>query len=195
MAKFDPKNPPSADSSDGVAPGDYILAMTNFIRKTAAKTGNAYLRARFVVCAGVAKGKSFYAAVSLNYTSPGIAARLSMYCEQVGMLEAFDPDDDRELRAVFVGRPFFARVSRKVDGQYVNNDIERFLNKEAQHEKVQAAMALWLKEEEARRNIEDQGGGDQRDYDFGGGDGGGYVDDQGMPSDRFNAPIDDDIPF
>lgn len=183
MAKFDPKAAKEAGSgsdNDGVPAGEYLLALKSFQRKTSQK-GKQYLRGRFVVIAGGAAGKGFFDSISLDTDNQGSMFRLSLLAEQCGTTEAFDLDDDGELRAALCGKPFKAKVNRKVENGYTNNGIERYLTKITDRERE--IMDAWVIEEGERRSFDDDGGGSSQGSTM-------------SPYDD-SAPhaADDDIPF
>lgn len=191
MAKFDPKaqkEKGSGNDNSGIPAGDYLLAMKNFQRKTS-KAQKPYLRAKFEAIAGPAKGKGFFDSVSLDLENQGAMFRLSLLAEQCGMTEAFDLDDDGELRKALVGKPFKARVSRKVENGYTNNGIERYVVGDKISKAEREMMDTWALEEAERRNFD--GDGDQGPDDVpppsDDGYGGGYTSSGASP--------DDDIPF
>lgn len=185
MATFDPKNPPgggSTNSNDGVAAGDYLLILKSFKRAHGKQSGKPYLRGCFQVIHGPAKGRTFFDSLSLDMGNSGAMFRLSMLCEQVAS-GAFDLDDDQAIKDAICRKPFKARVSREVNGQYTNNGISRYLNKEVT-EFDRRIMDTWAYDDAERQ----QHGG--------GGDG---VDGDGLPYDDAPHPAgggyNDDIPF
>ncbi len=186
MATFDPKNPPAQDPSkrnDGVAAGDYLLILKRFERKYGKQSGQPYLRALFEVIHGPAKGKTFFDSLSLDTENSGAMFRLSMLCEQV-QSGAFDLDDDAAIREAICRKPFKARVSREVSGQYTNNGIARYLNKEVT--------------DFDRRLLETWAYDDAENQQHGGGGGGYGVDGDGLPDDAphpASGGYNDDIPF
>lgn len=196
MAMFDPKNRPAPSSNDGVPGGDYLVVLKNFSRKFANKTGQPYLRGRYEIVAGPAKGKQFFDSIGLDVTNPGTAFRLSMFAELCGVTEAFDLDDDNLLRELLCNKPFKARVNRSIQGQYVNNGIGRYFPLKEVSQREQELMAVWSMEWEEKQA--QGGGGGQSSFDeraphaadgyggddFGGGYGGGS-----------SSNPDDDIPF
>lgn len=177
---FNPKERPqgTGGSDDELPAGQYILAMDWFTRKTS-KAGNPYLRCHFRVVAGPAKGKGFYSSMGLDTSKQGTANRWSLYCDCVGVEEAFDLDDDGELAQLFKWKPFVAIINRRQEGQYVNNDIERYVLPRDLGEDTKQLMEAWLLEREAEQEVSGGGG-----Y---GGDAGDY--------DESDWPQDDDIPF
>lgn len=186
MATFDPKNRPQGNNSnDGVPGGDYLLIIKNFQRRTGKASSKPYLRTCFEVIHGPAKGKTFFDSMSIDMDNGGAMARLSMLAEQVDS-GAFDLDSDAEIKQALVRKPFKARVSREVNGQYVNNGISRYLNKEIT-DFDRRVMETWVFDDAERQ----QHGG-----------GGGYgVDGDGLPDDDAPHPAsggngyNDDIPF
>lgn len=176
---FSPKDHKNRQQEEGVPAGDYSLALRSFTRKRSAK-GVDYLRGRFEVVAGPGKGGVFFDAIGLDISNAGIAFRLSMLAELCGQTAAFDLDSDQECRAALCNRPFRARVKRSVDGQYINNGIERYIPADKYTESELQAMNTWLMEFEEKRDMHNGGGG--------GGD--GYESNDSIP-----PPSDDDIPF
>jgi hypothetical protein len=196
MAKFNPQKPPQGDPQ-GVPAGDYLLAMRSLMRKQSTKPPFAdFIKCRIEVIYGPGKGRSFWTTLGIDTSNGGMMTRLAMYCEQVGLTESFDLDSDDELKAAFIGKPFKAKVSRKVQGQYTNNDVERYLNKEVT-QADREIMDTWLAEEEERRAQRGDGDPGERGAQWDN----APIDDNGMPDGPgyggYNGPggIDDDIPF
>lgn len=179
---FDPKKPP-AGTEFGVPPGDYVIALTWFERKIAKKSGADYLRAKYTVVCGHAKGKVFWASISLDTSSGGAMTRLSLMAELCGVTQAFDLESDDDIRANLCLRPFKARITRKTENGYTNNDIERYL-KEMSNAEEKAAQAWVLDYEEG--NEYDSDGGSPGTGNSGGGSGG---------KSKASDFDDDDIPF
>lgn len=184
MATFDPKKEREKNKDEGIPAGDYLLVLKSFERKTARTSGKDYLRSRFQVIYGPAKGKSFFDSISLDTGNSGSMLRLSLLAEGCGRTEPFDLDSDADLRAALTGKPFKARVKRAFENGYTNNGIERYLVSEKDvSQREREIMDIWSME---RQEEEDMGQGDGgppiSDGDFYGGGGGG------------RAP-DDDIPF
>lgn len=195
MAMFDPKNRPAPTKDDGVPSSDYLIVLKNFSRREAKTDGKPYLRGRYEIIAGPAKGKTFFDSIGLDVTNAGTAFRLSMFAELCGVNQAFDLDDDQVLRELLCNKPFKARVKRTVQGQYVNNGIERYFPLKDVSQREQEIMNIWAMEWEEKRQ---HGGGGSGGYDEGAphaaaGDdyGGGYG---GYGGGSSSGP-DDDIPF
>lgn len=128
MAMFDPSTKRgSGDQQYGVPPGDYLIAMINFDRRMNKKQTAYYLRAKFKVIFGPAKGKSWTENISLDATNDATAFRLQLLFEGVGRNTAIDLDDESELRRALLHRPFKARLRRYTENGYTNNGIERYL--------------------------------------------------------------------
>lgn len=167
---FDPKaHTGSGDSSD-LPSGEFLLALRWFERRTS-KKNTPYLRCKYVVIHGPKAGAEFFANLSIDTHNEGAAGRLSVFCAAVGVSEAFSLADDDALRRLFVDKPFKARVSRKVNGEYVNHDIERYLLKVSDAErKLMDGWVLDQQEAEAmgerRGSGQGSGGGDFADDDI-----------------------------
>lgn len=177
MTTFDPKAEREKNKDQGVPAGDYLIVMRGFDRKTSKKSGQDYLRARFMIIAGQAKKKTFFDSVSLDISNSGTAFRLSMLAEGCGQTESFNLEDDAELRRIFLNKPFKVRVSRKLENGYVNNGIERYLISEKDvSSRERELMDVWMMEAQEE---EDMGQGDggppirEDDEFYGGGRGGG----------------------
>lgn len=184
MAMFDPKKAREAANEDqGVPAGDYLIAMKSFQRKESKKNKTDYLRCRFIVIAGAASKKSFFDTVSLDTSNSGSMFRLSLLAEQCGVDKPFDLGSDADIRANLVGRPFKARINRKVENGYTNNGIERYLTGDAVTTRDKELMELWLLESQEEEEFNGGGGSS-------GGDG---FDSNGLPD--APPPGDDDIPF
>ena len=140
------------------------------------------MRARFKVIGGQKKGSSFFSSVGIDTSSQGTAARLSLYCKAVGQLEAFDVDDDRAFGAAFLGKPFKAKVKTTKNGDYTNNDIERYVLEmsSAENEVCEEFWCEWL---------DSHDGASDEDEDP------GYTDDDAPPARTSKRQHDDDIPF
>lgn len=174
MALFDPnQHKKPADQPQGVPPSDYLLAITYLKRNFAKTDGKPYLRAKFQVIYGPLKGQEFYDSISLDLTNQGAMFRLALLSEQCGVTQAFDLDNDDEIKERLMRRPFKARVKRSVSGQYTNNGIERYITDPTPQEVH--AMQVWHMEDEERRA---SGGGSS-----------------GSDSRDAPPPGDDDIPF
>lgn len=188
MATFDP-NKHKGGGYEALPAGTYLIAMISYERKQS-KQGKPYLRAKFAVAAGRAKGKTFYSSVSIDMGNDGAMSRLSLYCQAVGVTEAFDLDSDRAIERALLGKPFGAQVTQEQSGQYVNNDIKRFVL-ELPPAMVQAGEAWW--QDWINKHSDPAGDGDDwsaDDFAGGGGStsGGGFSDDDGFGGDP-------DIPF
>jgi hypothetical protein len=185
MATFDPsKHQKVPDSDSGVPAGDYLLIIKSFSRKAGKDSGKPYLRTLFKVIHGPAKDRTFFDSLSLDMNNSGAMFRLSMLAEQCGS-GAFDLDRDSEIRDALANKPFKARVSREVSGQYINNGIARYLGKEIT-DFERRVMDTWLVD--YAENQQFGGGG-------GGGRSGDGVDGDGLPDGNVPPPSDDDIPF
>lgn len=184
MASFDPKEQREKNKNEGVPAGEYLIVMRGFERKTAKQSGKDYLRCRFQVIAGPAKGKSFFDSVSLDTDNSGSMFRLSLLAEQCGQTEAFDLDLDAELRKAFIGKPFKARVKRTTENGYTNNGIERYVTGKGISDREREMMEIWAMEK-------------QEEDDMGQGDGGPPLrdEDEFGGSSRSSGRPDDDIPF
>lgn len=143
-AMFDPKKARAeGGKNDGLPPGEYLIAIKRFERKTS-KAGKKYLHCLFHVIAGAAKKRTFFENLSLDMANAGAMTRLSLLAEQCGVEGAFDLDEDAEIQKHLVGRPFKARISRTQSGQYTNNGIERYLMGAAVTDRDRAAMEEWV---------------------------------------------------
>jgi len=136
---FDPKK---KYASEGLPPGDYLIALVDYQRKESKEKRKPYLRAKYEVVAGAAAGKTFYATISLDTDNGGAMTRLSLMAECCGVTEAFDLNSDKAFTDAFCDRPFKARVKRTTENGYTNNDIERYLKDVSSHE--QKAMDAWV---------------------------------------------------
>jgi hypothetical protein len=184
MAIFDPNK---TYASDALPSGSYLLAMVGFERKESTqKRGSFYMRARFRVLTGPSKGKSFFSSVGIDIRNPGIAGRLGLYCKAVAVKEAFDVDSDDDFRDAFMGKPFKATVKQTRNGQYTNNDIERFVLEltDAENDAADEWWEKWCAQHE--------GGGDAGGDDWSPDD---YVDATQSGGGTRQRSSDDDIPF
>lgn len=170
---FDPKKHGGGSGggdAEVLAAGEYLVAMV-WLKRAQGRNGD-YLRAKYQVCAGPHAGKTFFANVGLNVENEGTAGRLSVYCTCIGQTEAFDLKSDRSLQKVFLGKPFKARVKVEKNGQYTNNDIERYVPKVSAVEQEQ--MRGWVLDQAEQRSADGKGSDDFDDAP---------------------PPGDDDIPF
>ncbi len=152
MAIFDPKAKPDPADRKEPRPGRLILVMKRIHeRKLTKTTKKPQLRVLYEVIVGPDKGLGFFSNISLDLSSSGVVARLGMFAECVGCESAFDLDSDDAVREAFCNKPFVADVERKVDGQYTNYDIKRYVptNKLTQGEI--AAMRTWALEQAESR--------------------------------------------
>lgn len=182
MPVFDPKSPPKGDpgKDDSIPAGDYLLVVKSFKRATGKQSGQPYLRARIEVIDGGLKGRSFFDSITLDMTNRASIVRLSMLTEQTEA-GAFNTDDDADCRRAFCNKPFKARVSRTRDGKYINNGIERYLNREVT-DRDREIMSAYVLDQAERQQFGGDGDG-----------GGGGMDADGLP----DAPpgTDDDYGF
>lgn len=153
---FDPKK---KYGSEGLPPGDYLIALVEYERKKSKERNRPYLRCKYEVCAGPAKGKFFYATVSIDTDNMGAMSRLSVFASAVGVEESFSLDDDKAFTANFVDIPFKARLTRKTENGYTNNDIERYLLDEVTAADKKAMDAWVLNADEEREASHATGGG------------------------------------
>jgi hypothetical protein len=182
MVTFDPKNPPGGggNNNDGVAAGDYLVIIKSFTRRSGQTSRKPYLRTCFQVIHGPAKGRTFFDSLTVDLGNSGAMFRLSMLCEQVNS-GSFDLDDDQAVKDALCRKPLKVRVSREVSGQYTNNGISRYLNKEVT-DFDRRVMDTWLVDEAEKGQF---GGSHGTDADglpddgpgYGGGDGGRENDD------------------
>ena len=188
MANFDPKKTADEASKNrdlsklGLPASEFLIAMKDFDLKESQR-GKPYIKAEFVVIAGPAKGKKFKDAMSLDLDNSGSMARLSMLCNEIGQEETFDLDDESMLRKVLLGKPFKARVNRKIENGYVNNGVERLIVGDKVSAAEREIMESWIVANAEERSYDSGSGGTTH-----AGGGGGY--DEDAP-----PPTDDDLPF
>lgn len=175
---FDPKQ--NKPEWEGLPPGEYLIALRSFERKLSKEKRTPYLRAKYQVIAGPAKGKTFFASISLDMENAGSAGRLSLFAERCGVTQAFDLDNDDDFRRLFCDVVFKARVALKKANGYTNNDIERYLEmNDAEIKKATEWALTAADDEDASAATGSSGGG-------GGGNG---------KSGKNAFLDDDDIPF
>lgn len=179
---FEPNQQQGHKLDNNLPPGEYLIALRWFERKRAQSGQSDYLRCRYEVIAGPAKGASFFANLSLNVEKAGAANRLFYFCKSAGVKGKIPLSDDAQLASFIMNRPFKAVISRKQNGRYVNNDIKRY--EQDVDEAERKVMDQWFLDHE----------GDE--LKFGAGSGGGSHE----PSDFDDSPPladygDDDIPF
>ncbi len=141
-----------------VPPGEYLLALVWFARRTS-KGGNDYLRCRFTVCSGPLKGRGFFTPWSLDTSNPGCKRRWEVWMEQVGCDEEIDLDSDRAINQHFKGAPFKAEVQTKQRGQYTNTDLGRLIYLRQYTPQDMVNIATW-KQEWSTRDWSGQDPGD-----------------------------------
>lgn len=166
---FDPK----ASQESGDLPSfEGLIALVWAKREQAKGKSSFYLRGKYEVCTGPYAGKTFFANQSLDLSVS--AGRLGVWCAAVGQQDAFDINDEKALRAVFLRKPFKAQVERKENGAYINHDIKRFTMADKLTDAERKAAAGWILDQDEKRAL----------------GGGGHGGDDGDP-----GPGDDDIPF
>ena len=127
-------------------PGEYLLALVWFDRRTGRTSGSPYLRCKFVVCAGSQKGKAFFTPWSLDLSKRGAAKRWELWMEQVDCEEEIDLQDDRAISKAFKGKPIKAEVKVGKRNGYDNTDIDRLIYPRLYSEMDRQDMAAWDKE-------------------------------------------------
>lgn len=173
MSLFDPSKHGNGsgdrrDDGGGIPAGEYLLAMRWFERRTA-KSGAAYLRAKYEVIHGPRSGQTFFANVSLDVSKAGVAGRLSVYCAAIGQDRPFDLNSDEAVKRAFLGKPFKAKVSVRESNGYTNTDLERcFAQVSPAERRTMDAWVLDQQEAEAMgdsRPTQKRGTSQQRDDD------------------------------
>lgn len=182
MAMFDPKKAREQGGNKGIPAGDYLIAIKSSKLQTS-KAGNDYRRCTYVVIAGAAKKRTFFD--NVFWHTEGAQFRLAIMAEQVGCEESFDPTDDASFARHFHGRPFKARLSRKANGEYVDNGIDRVLTGKDVTDAERQTMQEWVVEQ---ADAAEWSGGDDRDVPPPGDD------DLDRPTAGYGR-ADDDIPF
>lgn len=157
MTLFDPSKhsktgAASGNDSTDLPAGEYLLAMKWFERRTA-KTGGAYLRAKYVVVYGPRSGAEFFSNVSIDVSKPGSAGRLGVYCAAIGVDKPFDLADDGAVKRAFLGKPFKAKVSVRSSNGYTNHDVERYLPQVSSAER--RAMDNWVLDQQESQAMGD----------------------------------------
>lgn len=181
MPKLAPSSGGGGGSSELLAPGEYVIALSSFSRKTSSKN-KEYLRCLFEVCGGTEKGKKFWSSLALDISKPGTATRWQILMEQCDVVEEFEigshkegnaSEGDRNIARLFKGKPFVARIKKEVNGQYTNNDIEQLVFRKLWTEEQKDMMFDWMTERNSRGN---GGGGGQSPEDSAGDPGGSFSD-------------------
>lgn len=168
MATFDP----NADYETTIPPGTYLLALTSYERKVGKSSGKPYLRCRYQIIDGPAKGESFFSNLGIDVANRGAMFRLKLMAEAVGLTQAFDLDDDRAFNDAFVNKPFKALLKSQRNGDFVNTEIDRYQKDVSPGERD--ILQSWMMDR-AEEGAFDGGGG-------------GY-------SDGASSDFSDDIPF
>jgi len=153
MPSFNPSNrEPSADAT--VPAGVYMIALVWFTRKRS-KADKDYLNCKFEVCAGPQFGNTFFTMLSLDTTNSASSFRLQLICESVGQTEAFEIGDtaegtngqgDENWSRILKGIPIKAEISRRTNGEYVNNNLAKIIPKKSWADKDKHAAASWVTE-------------------------------------------------
>jgi hypothetical protein len=142
MAKFDPKKAKEDGKYTGIPPGEYLVVIRDWERKTSQK-GAPYLKPKVQVIAGPAKNKTFRDLLMLNvYESAPAGYRVASLLEAVGHRDEIDLDDDAAMRDAILNRPFKARIKRSFRDEWVDNSIERYVVETTDEER--ALMDDWL---------------------------------------------------
>lgn len=206
MARVDPRGP--REQREALHPGQYLLALVWFGRKTSNNTGNRYLSCKFEVVGGRAKGQSFFSVMGLDLSKSGTVSRWQSYADACGVEGAFElgeydegteDEGDQNIRALFLGVPFGAEVTKDYSGGYTNNGLGRYVFPR----NWRPEWAEWANEyrqaREARstRRPEDDAGeppSDAQPYDDGFGAGSDELPEAPPPALSY-ADEDDDIPF
>lgn len=158
MAMIDPKKAREQNGNRGVPAGDYLVAIKSS-KIQHSKNGNTYRHCLYQIIAGPAKKRTFFD--NVFWHTDGAIARIGFMAEQVGCEEAFDPEDDRAFAAHFHGKPFKVRLSRKQNGDYVDNGIERILKDVTDAERQ--LMQEWTVEQADAAEWSGQSSPDDRD--------------------------------
>ncbi len=191
----------SREPDEPIPPGEYLLALVWFARRTS-NANNEYLRCRFVVCSGPMKGNGFFCPWSLNVGKPGCRKRWELWMEACDVDSAIDLDNDRAISEAFKGVPFMAEVKRDQRGQYEGNDLDRMIYKRHWTPANWADIKAWADEWSQKHgwqgqspdpNADPTGGQEQAppasEPEWSKGSGFAPGDDEAPP------PGDDDIPF
>lgn len=134
------------DHEDLRIPGEYMLALVWFERRTAKGSGNRYLQCKFVVVAGSQKGKGFFTPWGLNMENRHASKRWQIWMEQVDCREEVDLDSDQAISRVFKGKAFKAEVKLSQRNGYDNTDIHHLIYPGRYDEMDRADMRAWEKE-------------------------------------------------
>jgi hypothetical protein len=184
---------PNKKYSNALPAGSYLLAMVKFERKNGRKPPyHPYMNCTFLVIDGPSKGRKFFSMIGLDESNDGAMGRLSLYCKACGVTQAFELSDDEAFSDAFMHKPFKAEVKQTQNGDYTNNDIQRYELNLTRRE-VEIGDAYWNKVQDEADGRAGAGGND----DFAGGDGGDFSD-SGGGDDSFDFganAADDDIPF
>ncbi len=175
MPKLKPGQGGGGSSTNVIPSGQYPIALVWFKRQTAKNDSRKeYIRGKYEVCAGPLKGQAFFANTHLDTFKEGTARRWMIWMESVGCEEEWEMGSHREgnaregddnIRRIFVGRGFVAKVRREQSGQYENNDIEQFVFLKNWTEIERDMIEAWEKEwdEKHASNPEDSAGAPPED--------------------------------
>ncbi len=157
MARIGPGSGGGGSDANLVPPGDYVLALVAFKRKQGRNSGNDYLSCKFEVCGGRLKGQKFWDMLSCDLSKQGTVTRWELLIEGCGVSEYFELGDsnngtggegDENVRRLFIGKPFVARVSKERSGDYTNNRLERIIPRKQWTQEQQDLAFAYVTEQE-----------------------------------------------
>jgi hypothetical protein len=156
-----------------------MLAIVWIQRRTGKSSGNDYLRCKLEVCGGPLAGTQFFSNWSCDLSKDGTVRRWQVLMESAGVSEEFElgstaegtaDEGNRNIRRLFYGKPFKAKVKKENNGQYQNNDLEMVLYPSSWTERDHEWAREWRTEWEANSSG------------------------SAAPEDAASAPPDDDAP-
>jgi len=179
MPKMGPgKGGSGSGGSSTVPAGDYMLALVWFKRQVGKDSGQDYLRCKWQVIGGRAKGKSFFANISCNLSKEGTVVRWQILMECCGVTEQFelgstregnDREGDDNITRLFMHKPIKARVKVETNGGYTNNDLQMLHFRKNWTDEDQAIALKWLDERSAAGGSPEDGYDDPPDSSSGAG--------------------------
>jgi hypothetical protein len=165
-----------------VPTGDYLIALIWFQRKDNKSGHGQHLRQKWVVCDGPLAGSQFFLNMGLDLSVEGVRKRWQSQMDVHGIDYEVDLDDDQEIATAFKFKPILARVERKTENGYDNNNLSFFTFKSKYTEADWDRAREW-------RDANDKDAWKRLDEVSRGGT-------QGNGSGRSAVPADDDnIPF
>lgn len=115
--------------ANDVPAGEYLLALVWLAIREGER--GPYLRYRLEVLRGPHAGDGFFGSLGCDVRKQGTRLRWAAWARACGVPGAFAPNDEGRVRALFLGKPFRAVVTKEWrtgrDERYAVNEIQRYL--------------------------------------------------------------------